>query len=112
MQEKVKVSAILDQSCSGGAISHYNIASPIKDFDTMWNLLNYISDAGVTYFAFNHKISACKHNHGFLGEVCPVCGEPKETSYTRIVGFLVPEKTFSRERKAEFALRRWEELNK
>lgn len=112
MQEKVKVSAILDQSCSGGAISHYNIASPIKDFDTMWNLLNYISDAGVTYFAFNPKISACKHNHGFFGEVCPVCGEPKETSYTRIVGFLVPEKTFSKERKAEFALRRWEELNK
>ena len=112
MQEKVKVSAILDQSCSGGAISHYNIASPIKDFDTMWNLLNYISDAGVTYFAFNPKISACKHNHGFFGEVCLVCGEPKETSYTRIVGFLVPEKTFSKERKAEFALRRWEELNK
>ena len=112
MKEKVKVSAILDQSCSGGAISHYNIASPIKDFDTMWNLLNYISDAGVTYFAFNPKISACKHNHGFFGEVCPVCGEPKETSYTRIVGFLVPEKTFSKKRKAEFALRRWEELNK
>ena len=38
--------------------------------------------------------------------------KPKETSYTRIVGFLVPEKTFSKERKAEFALRRWEELNK
>ena len=61
----------------------------------------------MTYFAFNLRISACKHNHGFYGETCPVCGEPKETTYQRIVGFLVPEKTYSKERKAEFRMRDW-----
>lgn len=74
-------------------------------------MLNYVADAGVTYFAFNLRISACKHNHGFYGDVCPVCGEPKVTSYQRIVGFLTPERTYSKERKAEFRMRDWFDLN-
>ena len=56
---------------------------------------------------FALKISACKHNHGFFGNVCPICGEEKETTYQRIVGFLTPEKTYSKERKAEFNMRDW-----
>ena len=39
-------------------------------------LLNYISDKGVTYFAFNLRINACGNNHGFYGKTCPICGEP------------------------------------
>ena len=38
---------------------------------------------------------------------CPICGEPVETEYTRIVGFYTPTKTYSKERKAEFKLREW-----
>lgn len=49
-------------------------------------MLNYIADQGVTYFAFNLRISACKNNHGFYGDTCPECGEPKVTTYQRIVG--------------------------
>lgn len=107
MHEKIRLSAILDNACNGGSIAHINIDSPIKDFDTAWKLLNYIADEGVQYFAFNLRISACKHNHGFYGDVCPECGEPVETTYQRIVGFLVPTKTYSAERKAEFAMRDW-----
>lgn len=86
LQEKIRLSAILDQACGGGSISHINLDAPFTNSDAAWNLLNYIADAGVTYFAFNTKISACKHNHGFYGEVCPTCGEKKETTYSRIVG--------------------------
>lgn len=74
-------------------------------------MLNYIADQGVTYFAFNLRISACKNNHGFYGDTCPECGEPKVTTYQRIVGFLTPERTYSKERKAEFAMRDWMDLN-
>lgn len=107
LHEKVRISAILDNACNGGSIAHINLDAPIYDFDTAWKLLNYVADEGVQYFAFNLRISACKHNHGFYGNTCPECGEPVETTYQRIVGFLVPTKTYSAERKAEFAMRDW-----
>lgn len=107
LHEKIRLSAELDKACGGGAIAHINIDAPFTNFDAAWDLLNYIADMGVTYFAFNLRISACKHNHGFYGDTCPICDEPKETTYQRIVGFLVPERTYSKERKAEFKLRDW-----
>lgn len=107
LQEKISLSAILDKACSGGSIAHINLDAPLTDFDTAWKLLNHIANEGVTYFAFCTRISACAHNHGFYGETCPHCGGPKKTTYQRIVGFLVPEITYSKERKAEFQLRRW-----
>ena len=111
IQEKVRLSAILDDACSGGSIAHINIDAPFKDFDTAWEMLNYVADSGVTYFAFNTRISACGYNHGFYGDVCPVCGGPKVTSYQRIVGFITAEKTYSKERKEEFGMRDWFDLN-
>lgn len=111
IQEKVKLSAILDDACSGGSIAHINLDAPLTDFDTAWQLLNYVSDAGVTYFAFNLRISACEKNHGFYGDVCPICGGTKTTSYQRIVGFLTPERTYSKERKEEFQMRDWFTIN-
>nr|DAW40738.1 MAG TPA: anaerobic ribonucleoside triphosphate reductase [Caudoviricetes sp.] len=112
LQEKIRLSAILDKACSGGSIAHINIDSPFTDFDMAWSLLNYIADQGVTYFAFCTKISACKNNHGFYGNTCPECGSPKETTYQRIVGFLTPEKTYSKERKAEFRMRDWYDMDR
>jgi ribonucleoside-triphosphate reductase len=109
--EKVRLSATLDDACSGGSIAHINIDAPFNNFETAWNILNFVADAGVTYFAFNLRISACKHNHGFYGSTCPKCGEPKVTTYQRIVGFLTPERTYSKERKAEFQMRDWFSLN-
>lgn len=109
--EKVRVSAILDKACSGGSIVHINISSPFTDFDEAWRMMNYVADAGVNYFAFNLRISACDNNHGFFGSVCPECGHSVETTYQRIVGFLTPTKTYSKERKAEFAMRDWFDVN-
>ena len=111
LDEKIKLSAELDKACNGGSIAHINLEAPLTNFDTAWKLLNYISDKGVVYFAFNLRISACKNNHGFFGETCPICGGKKETTYQRIVGFLTPEKTYSKERKAEFELRDWYKIN-
>jgi ribonucleoside-triphosphate reductase len=111
LEEKIKLSAILDTACNGGSIAHINLDAPLTDSETAWELLTYIADAGVNYFAFNLRISACKHNHGFYGDICPYCGELKETTYQRIVGFLTAETTYSKERKAEFYLRDWKNLD-
>lgn len=107
MQEKIRVSAILDKACNGGSISHINLSTPFNNFEQAWETLNMVADAGVTYFAFCTRISACKNNHGFFGDVCPHCGEPVVTKYNRIVGFLVPDVNYSKERKVEFGMRTW-----
>lgn len=86
MKERIRIAALYDKFCSGGSIAHINHEAPIKNFDQAWKLINDIADTGLTYFAFNTKIQACKNNHAFFGKICPVCGEPVDTEYTRIVG--------------------------
>ena len=111
LQERIRIAALFDGFCNGGSILHVNIEAPFSTFEQAWDMLNYISDQGVTYFAFNNKIQACKNNHAFFGKICPECGEPVHTEYSRIVGFFVPVKTYSTERKAEYDLREWAPIN-
>lgn len=111
LRERIRIAAMFDGFCNGGSILHANIEAPFATFEQAWDMLNYIADQGVTYFAFNTKIQACKHNHAFFGKICPECGEPVHTEYTRIVGFYTPVKTYSKERKAEFLMREWEDVN-
>lgn len=108
MQERIRIASMFDGFCNGGSILHVNIEAPFNTFEQAWDMLNYIADQGVTYFAFNTKIQACKNNHAFFGKICPECGEPVATEYTRIVGFYVPVTTYSKERKAEYQMREWE----
>ena len=62
LHEKIRLSAILDKACSGGSIAHINLDAPIEDFDTAWDLLNYVAEQGVVYFAFCLRISTCENN--------------------------------------------------
>lgn len=111
MQERVRIASLFDSYCNGGSIAHINIEAPFNNFEQAWALTEYIADQGLTYFAFNTKIQACKHNHAFFGTICPVCGEPVATEYTRIVGFYTPMKTWGKERKMEGKMREWENVN-
>ena len=111
IQERIRIASLFDSYCNGGSICHINIDKPFDSFEKAWDMVNYIADTGLTYFAFNTKIQACKKNHGFYGKVCPICGGPVETEYTRIVGFYTPIKTWSERRKDEFNQRQWENIN-
>lgn len=111
LQERIRIAAEFDGYCNGGSILHANIDAPFDSFEKAWNMVNYIADTGVTYFAFNTKINACKNNHAFYGNICPVCGEPVDSEFTRIVGFYTKTKTWSKERNEEFKLRKWENVN-
>ena len=111
IQERVRIASLFDSYCNGGSIAHINIDAPFDSFEKAWYMLNYVADTGLTYFAFNTKIQACAKNHAFYGDTCPVCGGKVETEYSRIVGFYVPVKTWSKERKAEYKMREWENVN-
>lgn len=108
IQEKLRLSSILDKMCGGGAIAHINIENNFPNTDVAWDMLNEIAGQGVIYFAFNTRINVCKNRHGFVGtDACPNCGLPKVDSYQRIVGFLVGSKSYSKDRFREFSARQW-----
>lgn len=107
MKERIRIASAFDSYCSGGSILHANIEAPFTNFEQAWNMLNYITDQGVTYFAFNTKIQVCEDNHAFFGKKCPVCGKPVEGEYSRVVGFYTKTSTWSKERRNEFKLRKW-----
>lgn len=108
IKEKLRLSSILDIKCSGGAIAHINIESNFPSKDAAWEMLNKIAREGVIYFAFNSKINECKNHHGFVGtNRCPVCGEPVFDTYQRVVGYLTPSRSYSKDRFREFNARRW-----
>lgn len=110
IQEKLRLSAILDEKCSGGSIAHINLESNFPNTDMAWDMLNIIAQAGVIYFAFNTRINECKNHHGFVGtDICPVCGEKVYDTYQRIVGYLVPTRSYSKDRFKEFTTRQWYE---
>lgn len=108
IDEKLRLSSILDAKCSGGAIAHINLDNNFPNKDTAWEMLNKIAKRGVFYFAFNTRINECKNHHGFVGtDICPTCGEPVMDTYQRIVGFLEPVRSYSAARKKEFSTRQW-----
>ncbi len=111
LNEKIKLGAKLDKECGGGQISHINLAGKFANEEQAWDLLNYIANSGVIYFAYNCKISVCSNEHAFFSKNCPKCGEEAADTYSRVVGFLVPVSAYSKERKQEFEQRKWFDLN-
>lgn len=108
IQEKCRLSSILDKECSGGAIAHINVEGRFPNTDMAWNMLKYIAKSGVIYSAFNTKIGICRHKHSSIGtNVCPVCGEPIIDQYSRVVGFYTPVSSYQKIRKQEFDKRKW-----
>ena len=111
LQERIRIASLFDSYCNGGSICHINIDAPFDSFEKAWDMVNYICDQGLTYFAFNAKIGSCKNNHAFYGNTCPVCGLPKTREWSRIVGYYTATDTWSADRKEEYKMREWENTN-
>jgi ribonucleoside-triphosphate reductase len=111
LKERVRICAKFDDYCNGGSICHINLDAPIENEEMAWDILNYVTDQGVTYSAMNGNISSCDNGHLFHGNICPKCGEHKTSEYTRTVGFYTEIASWSKERKEEYKLRDWHPLN-
>lgn len=111
LNERIRTQALFDSFCNGGSILHANIEAPFDSYEKFRQMTEYIADAGVTYFAWNTKIQACELNHAFYGKMCPKCGRKVTREYTKIVGFYTSIETWSSDRKAEYKLRQWENVN-
>jgi len=111
LAERTKICSAFDGYCNGGSIMHINVDAPFATEEQAWEMLNFVADAGVTYFAFNGKLSTDDNGHLFYGDTCPECGAPKTAEYTRTVGFFTKTNNWSKERKDEYKLRKWMPLN-
>lgn len=109
LEDRVKTAAKYDKFLNGGSICHINVDGPMT-IDVAWDKLIWLAQQKLTYSAFTTKISACKHNHAFFGDVCPECGEGVFTKYARIVGFYTPISTYSTPRKQEYEMRLWDKV--
>ena len=111
IQEKCKLGSLFDKKCGGGCIAHINIEGRFPNKDVAWDMLNYVAQQGVIYFAFNTKVSTCKNKHAFIGtNNCPRCGEPVNDTFTRVVGFYTPTSAYQKIRKREFKERQWYDI--
>lgn len=111
LKDRIEICSKFDSYCNGGSIMHCNVDAPFATDKQAWDMLNYITDQGVTYFAFNGKLSADDAGHLFYGDICPECGAEKTAEYTRTVGFYTKTANWSKERKSEYKLREWMNLN-
>ncbi|HQQ18450.1 MAG TPA: anaerobic ribonucleoside-triphosphate reductase, partial [Fervidobacterium sp.] len=96
MLNRIRYSGMFDRKVSGGAILHINVDAPFRTEEDSWNMVNLVAKMGVMYFAFNQKISICEEGHAFYGEQCPMCGKGRIDEYVRIVGYLVPVRSFNK----------------
>lgn len=114
IQEKCRLGSLFDAKCGGGCIAHIDIENRFANEDEAWDMLNYVAEHGVIYFAFTTKISVCEDRHAFIGSKnCPTCGKPVADQFARVVGFYTPVSSYQKIRKKEFNHRRWYDvLNK
>ena len=108
IQEKCRLSSLLDVKCGGGAIAHINIENRFPNKEVAWKMLNYVASTGTIYFAFNTVVNTCEDRHAFIGtEKCPICGKPVKDKWTRVVGFYTPISSYQKVRKEEALRRNW-----
>ena len=91
------------QYTDGGSAAHINLDAHLSKAQYL-KLIDFAIQEGTSYFTFNIpncKCNDCKHIVKAPIKVCPKCGSPDITSYTRIIGYLRPTTAFGEDRKIE-----------
>ncbi len=91
------------KSISGGQASHLNLEDNLTK-EQYTKLLEYAVKVGNNYITFNIPQTQCD-DCGFIAkhpfDVCPKCGSTHNTQWTRVIGYLRPIKTWSKDRQEE-----------
>ncbi len=91
------------KAISGGQASHINLEDHLSK-EQYLKLLDYAVSVGNNYFTFNIPNTQCDDCSKIYKKPltkCPNCGSENMTQWTRIIGFLRPIKSFSKERQVE-----------
>lgn len=103
--------AKLDENCGGGAILHINLGENFNSFDAAWEFTTGLAKKGVKYFSYISLIDICAKDHSFFGNTCPICGGKSVSKGIKIVGYLVKQDSYKKERKHELQERLFYDAN-
>jgi ribonucleoside-triphosphate reductase len=95
------------QYTDGGSAAHINLNEHLSK-EQYLKLIDFAIQEGTSYFTFNipnSKCEDCKHIVKAPITECPKCGSKDVTWYTRIIGYLRPISSFSKDRQIEAAKR-------
>lgn len=98
----------------GGSACHENLYESLSKKQYR-DLLNIAAKNGCNYFTFNVKNTVC-NNCGHIDkqtlEKCPICGSDNLDYLTRVIGYLVREKSMSEARQEEASHRFYAKPNR
>jgi anaerobic ribonucleoside-triphosphate reductase len=99
--DRIRLQGIYDSKFSGGAIAHLNVGQKIEDYKQVRALIEKSAKAGVVYFAINYVVLELEDGSMVVGsrETTEVGGKKVVNYFTRVVGFMVNVKHFSKERR-------------
>ena len=111
--DRIRIQAELEKYFSGGTILHANFVEKIPTKLMMKNFIKKVVKSGVKYFAVNYFFNICENDHCTVStkDICEKCGGTIVDKMSRIVGFLVPLSSWSKERRQEFVDRKKYNLN-
>ena len=95
------------QYTDGGSALHCNLEEHLSK-EQYLKLIDFAVQEGTNYFTFNIPNSKCEDcNHIVKAPItqCPKCGSEHITWYTRIIGYLRPITSFSKDRQIEASKR-------
>ena len=95
------------QYTDGGSALHCNLEEHLSK-EQYLKLIDFAVQEGTSYFTFNipnSKCESCGHIVKAPINECPKCKSKDVTWYTRIIGYLRPISSFSRDRQIEAAKR-------
>ena len=95
------------QYTDGGSALHCNLNEHLSK-EQYLKLIDFAVKEGTSYFTFNipnSKCEDCGHIVKAPIKVCPKCDSSNITWYTRIIGYLRPITSFSKDRQIEAAKR-------
>jgi ribonucleoside-triphosphate reductase len=103
LTDRIHIEGQLMSAVSGGAITHINLDEKIENPEIMEKLITYVVSKGVTHFAINYGFTSCDdgHNSAGLHDKCPDCGSENVEHLTRVVGYFVPIKSWTKKRQEE-----------
>jgi len=99
--DRFKIQGRLDNLTSGGSILHLNVDDdkPLTA-NQFKRIMDFARRTGTVYFAVNYAYSECEVKHYTVGKVekCH-CGKEIVCTYSRVVGFITPTKSWNRVRR-------------
>lgn len=101
INERIRVDGLLAKRMNGGNILHLNLGEKWASFEDAWNFNLEVARSGSKYWSEIRKFQYCGNDHNFFGKTCPICGEKAKGDIIKVVGYLVKNEYYQKERREE-----------